>query len=116
MARLSTHEDDCASILGRRFTNVHLWLDEFAAILPPDRFGEMHRKYRHRDSVIHDQFVGYALQAAKLHLIRDYDRYSYHNFDTMREDQIDSAYADVVPFLELSRRDSILKGDSSSTF
>jgi len=109
MAKLKTHEEDCRRLLGRPHTAVHVWLDQFSSDYPPVKYGEFHRTYRHTDKVIHEEFTGYALKAAKIHLVRDYDHFLLKSQFIPSEDLIDAYYLIIKGYLNLSPTDLILK-------
>jgi hypothetical protein len=74
MANLSEHEKDCKERLGKPFTEVHLWLDEFAKKYPVTIFEDQHRKYRHNKQgleEIREMWGDEAVEAGLLHLVRD---------------------------------------------
>lgn len=74
MARLEEHENDCLKYLGKKYTEVHLWLDEMAAKYPPHIFDDQHRKYRHNYEGIQKikkMWGNKASKAAMIHIIKD---------------------------------------------
>jgi len=69
MASLSEHEYDCRRILGREWTEVHLWLDALFA-----EHGGTHRCHRHHAEGIEEvrqQWGDEAAIAAKIHILID---------------------------------------------
>jgi len=74
MARLKVHEQDCIELLGKPFTEVHRWLDEFALKYPVEIFEEKHRFFRHNKEGIEEvrkMWGDEASEAARLHIARD---------------------------------------------
>ncbi len=74
MARLEVHETDCIVSLGKPFTEIHKWLDEFAERYPVIIFGGYHRKFRHNKEGIEEvrkKWGDKAGRAARLHIERD---------------------------------------------
>ena len=74
MAKLAEHEKDCRERLGKPFTEVHLWLDEFAKKYPVTIFEDQHRKYRHNKQGLEEirkMWGDEAAEAGLLHLVRD---------------------------------------------
>ena len=69
---MASHEDHCAECLeqlGEEFSEVHLWLDEFAQTKGP-----AHRSIRHHQASvgrIRDRWGDRAAQAAEIHIKRD---------------------------------------------
>ena len=74
MASIKTHCEDCERILGGSYKEVHEWLDEYAKKYPPQIYFEYHRNFRHNAKAI-EHLGFYSKLAAKIHIIRDCDRY-----------------------------------------
>lgn len=74
MARLAEHEKDCVKKFGKPFTEVHIWLDEFAKKFPVTVFEDLHRKYRHTKQGVEEvrkMWGDEAAEAALLHIVKD---------------------------------------------
>ena len=100
MAKLKTHEEDCERLLGKPFTHVHKWLDEYAAKYPTQIYLEYHRKFRHTEKAIKErQFGFYDLIAAKIHIIRDNELYVLKKpFDMVEIEEIDELYEKALQY------------------
>lgn len=75
MAHISEHILDSERLLGNKYTEVHIFLDKYAEIFPPAKFGEYHRSFLHNTYGI--EVAGYkwgveGKKTAIIHLIRDY--------------------------------------------
>lgn len=91
MASLKTHSDDCSFLLGLPYMEVHKWLDAYASSFPPPFFGEYHRSFRHNSRGVllcQEYFGGEAAIAAKIHIVRDLDRWMMVPFDVLDLDDI----------------------------
>lgn len=76
MAIKQTHIEDCKRLLGKGYTHVHEWIDEYANKYPPQIYLEYHRKFRHTMQALEEQFEKwghYEILPAKIHIIRDVD-------------------------------------------
>lgn len=72
MSTFEQHCEECQKILGKRFEEVHKWLDEFAYV----QFyaGMRHRQVRHHEAGIKEcitLFGEEAGEAARIHIIMD---------------------------------------------
>ena len=75
MTFVKYHIEDCETYLGGPFTEVHLWLDEYAQIFNVGYFLDYHRTFRHNTyglRCIYGMWGPKAEKAGRLHLIRDY--------------------------------------------
>ena len=100
MAKHKTHEEDCLRVFGFRYKEVHEWLDEYAKKYNVFVYSEYHRKFRHhRKGVeeVKEKFGYYASQAAKLHIIRDYEMYLLKPVfcGIIREEDIDKYFDEL---------------------
>jgi len=78
MAKIETHIRDCEFLLGKGFEDIHRYLDQYAKIFNPMKYGEFHRIFLHNKEglkEIKENFGFYAEIAAKIHLIRDCEVY-----------------------------------------
>lgn len=102
MATIETHCQDCIEVFGEDFKYVHKWLDEYAKKYNQFTYLEYHRKFRHHNKGVEEvieKWGYYAGQAAKLHIIRDYEVYLLTPLmDVIREDQIDKLYKQILPY------------------
>lgn len=74
MATREVHERDCVDILGKPFTEVHKWLDEYVKQYPVTIFEDQHRKFRHNKNGVEEvrkMWGCVAASAAILHIVRD---------------------------------------------
>lgn len=95
MASVKTHAEDCSFLLGLPYHEVHAWLDGYATSFPPPFFGEYHRSFRHNPRGVllcQEYFGGEAALAAKIHIVRDLDRWMMRPFDTFDLDDIKKLY------------------------
>lgn len=70
MAHFKEHCNDCRKQLGKDFSYVHLWLDEFFKTA-----GYMHRTMRHHKEGIEEvraKWGDEAAKAAEIHILRDF--------------------------------------------
>ena len=75
MAFIEEHEKDCVAFLGKPYTEVHRWLDQYASLFPVGFFVDYHRSFTHNSYGLEciRSLYGYeAERAARVHLIRDY--------------------------------------------
>ena len=111
MATIKTHAEDTIRILGGEHLLVHEWLDFYAKRWNPHIYSEYHRQFRHNAEgvkFIKDKWGFYSQQAAKVHIIRDYEMYLPNPvplMDVMREDQIDEIYNKALKFCDPLRKD-----------
>jgi len=73
MATRAEHNQECIEKLGRDFNEVNAWLDGLACI--NGKLDINHRRWRHHVEAlaeIHKLFGEDGVEAAKLHLIRDF--------------------------------------------
>ena len=71
MPSLEYHCHESMQLFGKRYEEVHIWLDEFAA---SEKYGFRHRKVRHHEAGIAEVcrlFGPEAGKAAKQHIISD---------------------------------------------
>jgi len=76
MAQILTHMEDCKRILREPFKEVHQWLDYYARIFTIRPYLGYHRFFRHNKRgmiYIKNRWGVLAEDAAKIHLIRDYE-------------------------------------------
>lgn len=109
MAKIETHCKDCLQVLGKEYKEVHKWLDEYSKQYDPFIHLEYHRKFRHHEQGVKEAeklFGYYGSQAAKLHIIRDYEFYVYFNIDKLRENDIEKLYKKALEFCHDPQRDS----------
>jgi len=69
--KLEEHEDECRRILGKPFTEVHRFLDQFAG---RPECGMRHRCRLHHEAgieLVRNQFGDEAAKAARLHIESD---------------------------------------------
>ena len=73
MSYLDVHEDDCIRLLGKPYSEVHVYLDELADIFPVNKWGAWHRRYRHNMKGVKyclHKWGEMAEMAAKIHIVR----------------------------------------------
>ena len=95
MASARTHELDCSLLLGLPYKKVHEWLDAYASSFPPPFFGEYHRSFRHNSRGVllcQEYFGGESALAAKVHIVRDLNRWYMYPFDSLSLDDIKGLY------------------------
>ena len=107
MAKIKTHCEDCNHVFGKPFKEVHEWMDYFAKKWNPFTYLEYHRQFRHHDKGVQEcikEFGHYAGQAAKLHMIRDFELFLKKpvNFITLREDDIDELYESILQYCHVA--------------
>ena len=71
MGSLKEHEEDCEQKLGKPWTKVHLWLDQYAESMGLSN----HRDMLHHDAGIEEarkKFGDEGAAAARLHILMDY--------------------------------------------
>ncbi|MCX6558387.1 MAG: hypothetical protein NTW95_13310 [Candidatus Aminicenantes bacterium] len=87
--KLEEHELESLSLFGKPFTEVHLWLDEFART---PEFGMRHRRKRHhREGLreVEELFGWDAALVARLHVISDLKKEGWKESDRFPEDEAD---------------------------
>lgn len=75
MAHIDEHCKDCGKLLGHAWFKVHQFLDQYAEIFDPWRFGEYHRTFLHNRygiEVARSLWGSQAETAAIIHIVRDY--------------------------------------------
>jgi hypothetical protein len=75
MAFIKEHERDCEEFLGKPYTEVHMWLDQYASLFPVGFFNDYHRSFNHNSyglECIRSLYGDDAEKAARIHIIRDY--------------------------------------------
>lgn len=75
MAITEEHERDCKALLGEKWRNAHVLLDQYASVFPPNLFGEYHRTFLHNKyglCIIKEVLGERAVLAGKIHLVRDW--------------------------------------------
>lgn len=102
MAHLTTHEKDCMRLYGKPFTYVHQWLDWYVQQYPPPIYLEYHRKFRHTQEALEEQFENwgyYEQQAAKVHIIRDVEQYVLTKpFNQVEPEEIDALFERALEY------------------
>ena len=84
MANLNKHCKDCKDILGKEYGHVHIWLDFYARIFTLRPYSDYHRTFRHNSyglKVVEEIWGKWAMEAAKIHLVRDIDEFWPKDFD-----------------------------------
>ena len=74
MATFKQHCDECKEKLGYEFTEIHIWLDEYAKKYPIYTHGEYHRRFRHNLEgldKIEKRWGNEGRKAGDLHIITD---------------------------------------------
>jgi len=74
----SEHEQRCIEFFGKPFTEVHVYLDQYAKIVGVER----HRPYLHNPAgveLVVENFGEEARCPALLHLYDDYEYYQYYD-------------------------------------
>lgn len=69
--KLDAHEKESLALFGKPYTEVHLWLDEFAGT---PEYGMRHRRKRHHKTGVQEAeklFGEEGALAARLHIISD---------------------------------------------
>jgi hypothetical protein len=87
--KLEDHEKETMSLFNKPYTEVHLWLDEFAG--NPD-FGMRHRRRRHHKEGLREAenlFGWDAALAARLHIMSDLKEEGWKESDRFPEDEAD---------------------------
>jgi len=87
--KLEDHELESVSLFGKPFTEVHLWLDEFAGT---PEYSMRHRRKRHHKEGLHEAeklFGGDAALAARLHIMSDLKEEGWKESDRFPEDEAD---------------------------
>lgn len=87
--RLEEHEQESIRLYGKAFTEVHLWLDEFAHT---KEYGMRHRKVRHHlEGMKHVEvlFGKEAALAARQHIVSDLKGKGWKESDHFPEDEND---------------------------
>uniref|UniRef100_A0A6M3JZ97 Uncharacterized protein n=1 Tax=viral metagenome TaxID=1070528 RepID=A0A6M3JZ97_9ZZZZ len=76
MASIDKHVRDCKFLLGKPYTKIHLWLDQYAKMFPIGMFNDYHRTFLHNSygiGILEDTMDINTVIAAKIHIIRDWD-------------------------------------------
>lgn len=71
MSSIKVHEQDCIKRLGKPYTHVHRFLDQYAKQY---KGSKLHRKHLHNDKglrIIKKKWGSKAYQAGRIHLWRD---------------------------------------------
>ena len=103
MAKIETHMEDCDKVFGKSYEEVHRWLDEYTKKFPIHVYLEKHRMFRHHAEGVEEaikKWGFYAGQAAKLHIIRDYEQFlpTPIFLRGVREDEIDKLFEHILQF------------------
>lgn len=75
MAYIQEHEEDCVYFLGKPYSEVHLFLDQYAKKYIPFFFQDYHRTFLHNTYglvIIRAMYGVTAQTAGKIHIVRDY--------------------------------------------
>ena len=75
MARVVDHSKDCKRYLGKKYIEIHKFLDQFSSVFPPDIFVDYHRTFFHNSyglEIIRYKWGKEAEVASFIHLCRDY--------------------------------------------
>jgi hypothetical protein len=100
LAIKQTHIEDCRRLLGKEYTHVHNWLDEYANKYPPQIYQEYHRQFRHTKEVLEEQFkkwTHYEILAAKIHIIRDVDVFVLEKpMEQVEIEEIEELYTEAI--------------------
>ncbi len=83
------HERESLSLFGKAWTEVHLWLDEFAG---KPGIGMRHRRFRHHKAGIREAerlFGEEGALAARLHVISDLKQEGWAEDRRLPEDETD---------------------------
>lgn len=87
--KLEEHEKESLAIFGEPYTEIHLWLDEFAGT---PEFGMRHRRKRHHKEGLREaeKLFGWdAALAARLHIMSDLKEEGWEESDRFPEDEAD---------------------------
>jgi hypothetical protein len=87
--KLGEHEKESLAIFGKPYTEIHLWLDEFAGTT---ECGMRHRRKRHHKEGLREaeKLFGWdAALAARLHIMSDLKEESWKESDRFPEDEAD---------------------------
>ena len=87
--RLEEHEHESLALFGVAWTEVHLWLDEFAG---RPEVGMHHRQFRHHRAGIHEAeklFGKDGAMAARMHIMSDLKEEGWKESDRFPEDEAD---------------------------
>ena len=87
--KLEEHEKESLAIFGKPYTEVHLWLDEFAGTT---EFGMRHRRKRHHREWLREAEKLFGLEgvlAARLHIISDLKEEGWKETDRFPENEAD---------------------------
>ena len=87
--KLEEHEKESLAIFGKPWTEIHLWLDEFAGT---PEFGMRHRRKRHHREGLREAeklFGWEGVLAARLHIMSDLKEEGWKESDCFPEDEAD---------------------------
>lgn len=87
--KLEEHEKESLAIFGKPYTEIHLWLDEFAGTT---EYGMRHRHKRHHKEGLREaeKLFGWdAAIAARLHIMSDLKEEGWKESDRFPEDEAD---------------------------
>lgn len=103
MARRKTHIEDCERLLGKGYDEVHEWLDHYAKDYNPQIYLEYHRKFRHTEEALDEQFEHwghYQRMAAKIHIVRDCELFILNKpMENVEIEEIDELFEQAKQFL-----------------
>ncbi len=107
MAKIITHIEDCEYFLGKGFEEVHQYLDQYASIFNPIKYGEFHRIFLHNKQglkEVKERFGFYGELAGKIHLIRDCEVYILEKMMyNVKNEEIDGLTERALKMFELLR-------------
>jgi hypothetical protein len=100
MAKIRTHCEDCESLLGEDFREVHEWLDRDASKYPTWLYFEKHRKKTHTMAELQHFNTQEEKLAAKIHIVRDVEQYVLMKaFYRVSLDEIDGLFFRALEYI-----------------